>query len=82
MTQIMAKTPIAPKTYEEAVKQLEAIIAAMQSDELPLEESLLAYKQGNELIQFCQEKLLSVEQQLKMLEGDQLVDLDLDDHAS
>lgn len=78
----MAKAPTTPKTYEEAMLRLENIIAAMQGDELPLEESLSAYKEGNELIKFCQEKLSNVEQQLKMLEGDELVDLEINDESN
>lgn len=78
----MAKAPATPKTYEEAMIKLESIIAAMQSDELPLDESLAAYKEGNELIKFCQEKLANVEQQLKILEGDELVDLEINDESN
>lgn len=78
----MAKAPATPKTYEEAMIRLESIIAAMQSDELPLDESLATYKEGNELIKFCQEKLANVEQQLKILEGDELVDLEINDESN
>lgn len=71
---IMAKAP-SPKTFEEAMEKLDNIVSSMQNNELPLEDALNAYKEGNLLIQFCQKKLADVEEQLKMFDGNALVDL-------
>ncbi|WP_434776990.1 exodeoxyribonuclease VII small subunit [Neisseria sp. Ec49-e6-T10] len=64
-----------PKTFEEAMTQLEQITASMQNNDLPLEQALNAYKEGGKLIQFCQKRLSEVEEQLKMFDGNKLVDL-------
>ncbi len=55
----MAKSRAAapPKDYESALAELEAIVADMESGQLPLEASLAAYKRGAELLQFCRQQL-------------------------
>lgn len=54
--------------FESAVRELEAIVARMESDGLPLEESLAAYRRGVELARSAQARLAAVEQQVKVLE--------------
>jgi exodeoxyribonuclease VII small subunit len=56
-----------PKSFEQAVGELEAIVAQMESGQLPLEQSLSAYKRGAELLQYCQSTLAVVEQQIRIL---------------
>jgi exodeoxyribonuclease VII small subunit len=56
-----------PKSFEQAVGELEAIVAQMESGQLPLEQSLSAYKRGAELLQYCQSTLAEVEQQIRIL---------------
>ncbi|MBO4789671.1 MAG: exodeoxyribonuclease VII small subunit, partial [Oxalobacter sp.] len=51
-----------PASYEEAVKELEQLVARMEAGELSLEQSIEAYKRGATLIQFCTTKLDKVEQ--------------------
>ena len=71
----MAKSRAAasPKDYESALAELEAIVAEMESGQLPLEASLTAYKRGAELLQFCRRQLADAEQQVKVLENGALV---------
>ncbi|HJV07399.1 exodeoxyribonuclease VII small subunit [Paludibacterium denitrificans] len=73
----MAKSAKAPASFETALAQLEDIIQAMESGDMPLETALTSYKQGIELIKFCQSKLSDAEQQLKILENNELKPLDL-----
>ena len=73
----MKKSP-APKTFEEAIKRLEPLTQAMQNSEMPLEEALSAYQEGNELVKYCQTKLAEVEQKLQVLDADGLKELTLD----
>ena len=77
----MAKLSV-PKTFEEAMAKLDEIVTSMQNNELPLEEALNAYKEGNKLVQFCQKKLTDVEEQLKMFDGNTLIDLPEDNQES
>jgi exodeoxyribonuclease VII small subunit len=64
----MAKTGAAPASFESAMTELEAIVASMESGELPLKESLAAYKRGAELLQYCQGVLKDARQQVEVLE--------------
>lgn len=62
----MSESP-AP-TFETALAELESIVARMESGELPLKESLAAYKRGAELLQFCQAALKDAQQEVLVLE--------------
>ncbi|MDP1926917.1 MAG: exodeoxyribonuclease VII small subunit, partial [Thiobacillus sp.] len=44
MAKSRAATP--PKDYESALAEIEAIVAEMESGQLPLDASLAAYKRG------------------------------------
>lgn len=70
MAKPRAATP--PKDYESALAELEAIVADMESGQLPLEASLAAYKRGAELLQYCRQQLADAEQQVKILENGSL----------
>ncbi|OSI12817.1 exodeoxyribonuclease VII small subunit [Neisseria canis] len=72
------KKAAAPKSFEEALKRLETLTQAMQSSEMPLEEALAAYQEGNELVKYCQAKLAEVEQKLQVLDAGGLKELNLD----
>lgn len=63
----MSKITQAKNTFESALKELESIVSQMESGQLPLEQSLTAYKRGTELLQFCQKSLADVEQQVRIL---------------
>jgi exodeoxyribonuclease VII small subunit len=66
----MAKAP--PKTFESALEELEKLVADLEGGNLPLADSLAAYKRGAELLKFAQGELAQVEQQVRVLEGDVL----------
>ena len=58
--------------------ELEKIVAAMEAGQLPLDESIAAYRRGAELLQFCQNALKEASQQIKLLEAGVLKDFSLD----
>jgi exodeoxyribonuclease VII small subunit len=62
-----------PKDYESALAELDAIVAEMESGQLPLEASLTAYKRGAELLHYCRQQLSDAEQQVKVLESGALL---------
>ena len=64
----MVKAASPPKDFESALAELESIVAAMEGGQLPLQESLTAYKRGAELIVFCQTALKDAQQQIEILE--------------
>jgi exodeoxyribonuclease VII small subunit len=63
------------QTFEAALAELESIIASMEAGQLPLEQSLAAYKRGAELLKYCQSALADVQQQVRILEADTLKNL-------
>lgn len=63
-------------SFEEAMAELEQLVAKMEAGELPLEASVAAYKRGAELVKYCAAQLEHVERQVKVLEGDMLKPLD------
>ncbi|HEX6827636.1 MAG TPA: exodeoxyribonuclease VII small subunit [Burkholderiales bacterium] len=65
-------TPPQPKSFEEALAELENIVAGMEAGQLSLEQSLAAYKRGAELLQYCQNALASAQQQVRILEANTL----------
>ncbi|MDX9718400.1 exodeoxyribonuclease VII small subunit [Thauera sp. AutoDN2] len=68
----MPKSASAPKTFEVAVSELEAIVQEMESGRLSLEDALASYQRGVSLMRFCQTTLSDAEQRVKVLEGDML----------
>lgn len=54
-------------SFEAAIKELESIVSQMESNQLPLEQSLSSFKRGTALLQFCQQTLNNVEQQVRIL---------------
>ncbi|MDB5763386.1 MAG: exodeoxyribonuclease small subunit [Herminiimonas sp.] len=59
-----------PASFEEAMTELEQLVARMEAGELPLEESVAAYKRGSELVKYCSLQLDKVDTQVKVLEGE------------
>lgn len=67
----------APESFELAYAELESIVAQMESGQMTLEASLMSYQRGNTLLQFCQQSLADVEQQVQLLnERNQLIQFD------
>ena len=58
-----------PATYESAMQELERLVVRLESGEMPLEQLLTGYQRGAQLLQFCRDKLQSVEDQIKVFEG-------------
>lgn len=67
-----ASTPALPPTYEAALQELEALVASLESGQLPLDQLLTGYQRGAQLLKFCRDKLEAVETQIKVLEGTEL----------
>jgi exodeoxyribonuclease VII small subunit len=70
MTQVTA--PSQPRNFEEALAELENLVASMEGGQLSLEASLAAYKRGAELLQYCQSTLQNAQQQVRILEDNAL----------
>lgn len=54
-------------SFEEALSELELIVAELENSELPLEQSLKQYQRGIGLANASQQKLEAAQQQIKIL---------------
>lgn len=54
-------------TFEEAVSRLEQIVRAMEEGKLSLDDSLKAFEEGIALVRFCNGRLDSAEQRVRIL---------------
>jgi len=64
-------------SFEEALKKLEGIVEAMESDELPLETLLARFEEGARLAKICQSKLTEAELKIQQLESNAAGELTL-----
>jgi exodeoxyribonuclease VII small subunit len=83
MTKSPKSDPPNPQpSFEEALAELEKIVARMESGKLTLEQSLEAHRRGVELTQFCQSVLARAQQQVKVLEENALKNFPRDDESA
>jgi exodeoxyribonuclease VII small subunit len=64
-------------SFEEALHELESIVAAMEKGDLNLDPSLDAYQRGMELLKFCQNKLTAAENKIRVFDQGTLSDINL-----
>ena len=64
----MAGKPPKNLSFEAALAELEQVIAALEAGKLPLEDALLAYQRGADMLQQCRGKLEAAQQQVQILE--------------
>jgi exodeoxyribonuclease VII small subunit len=53
--------------FETAMDRLEAIVEQMESGKLPLEDLIVRYEEGMNLVKVCQERLASAEQKIEVI---------------
>jgi exodeoxyribonuclease VII small subunit len=68
----MPSLPPLPERYEDALAELESLVARMEAGALPLDQLLGHYQRGAQLLQFCRGRLDAIEEQVKVLEDGQL----------
>ncbi len=62
----------APSSFEDAQAELDELVRAMETGQMPLDRLLSAYQRGAQLLEFCRSRLEAVEEQVKVLEEGQL----------
>jgi exodeoxyribonuclease VII small subunit len=67
-TSVPASSP-EPSSYEDALAELEQLVAQLESGDMPLDQLLGGYQRGAALLQFCRGKLQAVEEQVKVLDN-------------
>jgi exodeoxyribonuclease VII small subunit len=61
------KQASAALNFENAMDRLEAIVEQMESGKLPLEDLIVRYEEGMNLVKICQERLASAEQKIEII---------------
>lgn len=61
-----------PMGFEEALAELERLVAKMETGGLSLDDSILSYRRGVKLARACQDKLNAAQLQVSVLEKDLL----------
>ena len=56
-----------PKSFEDAIEELETILADIERGQVSLEESIERYERGRELVKHCQGVLDSAEKRIQEL---------------
>jgi exodeoxyribonuclease VII small subunit len=54
-------------TYEEAIQNLEQVVARLESGEISLDESMALFRRGIALSEICAGKLAAIEKQITQL---------------
>jgi len=77
----MSESPTPPEEirFSDALAELETIVAALESGQLDLEDSLERYERGVTLLRACQTRLAEAEQRVTMLMGE--LEEDADDES-
>ena len=65
-------TAAPPESYEDALAELERLVADMEGGQMPLDRLVEGYRRGAELLGYCRSRLEAVEEQVKVLEQGQL----------
>jgi exodeoxyribonuclease VII small subunit len=63
----MAKNEPQEKNFEAALEELESVVEQLETGELPLEESLVAFEKGVGLVVYCNQKLTEAEKKVELL---------------
>ena len=68
-----ALKPVDNLSYEEALAELEKIVAALETDQNPLDQAMRMFERGQALLARCSSLLESAELKVKRLAGDSLL---------
>ena len=64
-------------TFEEAMGELEAMVEAMENDQLPLEELVAHYEKGAGLLRHCEKVLTAAKERIELIEVGNSAEKDL-----
>jgi exodeoxyribonuclease VII small subunit len=64
------KSREAELNFERAMGRLEKIVEEMESGKLPLEDLIVRYEEGMNLVRICQERLANAEQKIEIIARD------------
>ncbi|MBC6436694.1 MAG: exodeoxyribonuclease VII small subunit [Rhodobacteraceae bacterium] len=59
--------PVDQMTYEQAIHELESVVAALDKGDVPLEQSIALYERGAALKAHCEAKLKEAEEKVAQI---------------
>ncbi len=62
-----ADRPVDEMTFEDAMSELEDVVAQLEQGKVALEDSIKLYERGSQLKAHCQEKLKAAEEKVRMI---------------
>ena len=74
-----ASGDITQLTYEQAMSELETIVAALESNKGSLEESMALFERGHALVQHCTALLDKAELKVRQVSGEDLEGLETEE---
>ncbi len=63
----MGETPLKDMSFEDALKELESIVAKLERGDAPLEESITIYQRGAALKAHCEGKLKDAQMKVEKI---------------
>jgi exodeoxyribonuclease VII small subunit len=66
----MTEKSVSAMSFEEAMKELEAVVNRLESGDVPLEDSIKLYERGAALKEHCQKKLAEAEEKVAQITFD------------
>ena len=63
----MAEKKLPQLSFEDALNQLESIVDAMESGEVPLAELMARFEEGTKLLKLCETRLKDAELKIELL---------------
>jgi exodeoxyribonuclease VII small subunit len=67
-------TPIEEMTYEQAFRELETVVTALETEKQALDESMQLFERGQALARRCMDLLDKAELKVRQLTGNELED--------
>ena len=63
----MTLKDISKLSFEQAMKELEDVVAKLENGQVPLEDSIKLYEMGNDLKKYCEQKLKEAEEKVSQI---------------
>ncbi len=64
------ESPAEPLSFEDALKQLEAIVSRLESGDAPLDDAISLYERGDQLRRLCAERLDAAQARIEAIRLD------------
>lgn len=63
-------------SFEQALEQLESLVAAMEDGAIPLADLVAKYQEGTRLLKFCQSRLKDAELKIELIKAESSTTVD------